>query len=219
MAYTIKRNKIWLAVVFVLIAAGGVLLGLQHIYAQDTPPQTQELPPPSDMGAAGGVAGAPAGAGAAGTTSGGAGGPSPTPPEPTIGLHQAIGSGVSVSSRRSFDGRVFSTLKFKYKTVDGRKLTVMLPGEYKSEKKTRAGWETLFIVYAMDQEIAMDIAESRRPPDVSAFMGQLMAQIQGHGGSRPAPEIIAEAMDKAMTYLPSMGATNDTMPIMLPGMP
>lgn len=219
MAYTIRRNKTWLVAVFVLIATCGVLLGLQRIYAQDTPPQAQELPPPSSMDAGGGVTGVATDGGAGGTASGGASAASPTPPEPTLGLHQVVNSGVSVSSKKSWDGKVFSSLKFKYQTVDGRKLTVILPAEYKAEKKTKAGWETLFIVYAMDYEIAMDIAEKNRPPDVSAFMGQLMAEIRGQAGHRSAPEVISAAMDKANAYLPSIGAGNINMPIMLPGMP
>jgi hypothetical protein len=133
-----------------------------------------------------------------------------------VAFGQAVHSGVTVRSKKNWDGRVFSSLKFKYRTVDGRTLTVILPAEYKREKKTRAGWETLFVVYAMDTEIEIDRRERAMPPDVSAFAGQLMAMIRGQAGNRPAPEIIQEAI---RTYLPSMGGGNVSLPPMLPTMP
>ncbi len=207
MTHTVRENKIWLIAVFALIAAVGIFFSWQKIYAQ-TP---TELPPPSATGASTDTADS-------GSSGSGGSSASPTPPEPTFSLHQVV-SGIKVSSKKSWDGQVFSTLKFKYKTIDGRVLTVVLPAEYKAEKRTKAGWETLFIVYAMDFEIALDAMEKNRPPDVSAFMGKLMEEIRGQTANRPAPDVISDAMEKAKAYLPAMGFGNISMPIMLPGMP
>ena len=209
MAYTVRKNKIWLIGVFALIVVCGVFLGWQHIYAQSNPtesPPIVEAPPPGSTDA-GATAGAPAAAAVI--------------TEPPIGFGQVVHSGITVRSKKNWDGRIFSTLKFKYKTVDGRTLTVILPSEYKAEKRTKAGWETLFVVYAMDVEIAQDIADSRRPPDLSSrSAGMLMLEILGYGGNRSAPEIISATIEeKSKAYLPSMGMGNINMPIMLPGMP
>lgn len=192
MAYTVRKNKILLIGVFALIVVCGVFLGWQHIYAQSNPveaPPPVELPPPGDTSM---------GTGTTGTS--GAPAPAAVVTEPPINFGQVVHSGIAVRSKKNWDGRVFSTLKFKYKTVDGRTLTVILPSEYKAEKRTKAGWETLFVVYAMDVEIAQDIADSRRPPDMSSVSaGMLMAEILGRGGNRPAPEIIQAAVEKAKT--------------------
>lgn len=207
MAHTVRKNKIWVIGIFALIAVCGVFLGWQRIYAQ-TPvgaPLPIETPPP-DTSMSGGV---DMGMGAQGTSAA----PSASlavVTEPPISFGQVVHSGMKVSSKKNWDGRVFSTLKFKYKTVDGRTLTVILPSEYKAEKRTKSGWETLFVVYAMDVEIAQDAADRTRPPDISSVSaGQLMAEILGLAGNRPAPEVISAAM----------GMGNINMPIMLPGMP
>lgn len=217
MTNTVRRNKIWLIAFSAILMAAGTFLGFQRIYAQSNP---VEAPPPPDMAMPapqGGAPGDPAAAGAA--AGGGAAATAAVPTEPDVSFGQVVRGGVAVSSKKCWDGRVFNSLKFKYKTVDGRMLTVVLPAEYKSEKKTRAGWETLFVVYAMDVEFALDALERSRPPDVSAFMGQLMAEIRGQAGNRPAPDIISEAMEKAKAYLPAMGMGNISMPPALPGMP
>ena len=206
MAHTVRKNRSGMIGVFALITVCGVFLGWQHIYAQSGPIET---PPPEPAPAAGADTGASAGAAAAVAVV----------TEPPITFGQVVHSGMTVRSKKNWDGRVFSTLKFKYKTIDGRTLTVILPAELKTEMRTKAGWETLFVVYAMDVEIAQDIADSRRPPDVSRFMGQLMSRIRGEGGNRPAPEIISAVVEKYKMNLPSMGMGNINMPIMLPGMP
>lgn len=217
MTNTVRRNKVWLIAFSAILMAAGAFLGLQHIYAQSNP---VEAPPPPELAQPGAPAGVPGVPGATDPAAGGgAASTAAVPTEPDMSFGQAVRGGVAVSSKKAWDGRVFSSLKFKYKTVDGRTLTVVLPAEYKSEKKTRAGWETLFVVYAMDVEIALDALERNRPPDVSAFMGQLMAEIRGQSGNRPAPDIISEAMEKAKAYLPAMGMGNISMPPALPGMP
>lgn len=213
MARTVRQNKFWLIAAFVLTGVCSTFLGWQRIYAQTPPVET----PPGVAVSATGTTAAPTTAAAGTDAAAGAGATTSTvPTEPEVAFGQAVHSGVTVSSKKNWDGRVFSSLKFKYRTVDGRTLTVILPAEYKREKKTRAGWETLFVVYAMDTEIEIDRRERAMPPDVSAFAGQLMAMIRGQAGNRPAPEIIQEAI---RTYLPSMGGGNVSLPPMLPTMP
>ncbi len=219
MADTARKSKFWLITVFVVIVAFGVLYSWQSIYAQSQNSQIPvETPPPGAMDASG-MAGM--GAAAGGTGSSGSSAPSTTGivTEPAIGFGQLVHSGAKVISKKNWDGRVFTSLKFKHKTLDGRVLTVVLPAEYKAEQRTKTGWETLFAVYAMDVEIAQDAAAKNAAPDVSAFLGRLMAELRGQAGNRTAPEIISSAMEKAKTYLPAMGMGNVDMPIMLPGMP
>ena len=110
-------------------------------------------------------------------------------------------------------------IKFRYKTVDGNTITVVMPSVYKNEPRSRSAWETLFMVYAMAREAAFEAAERARPPDVSRFMAQFMSEFRGQTPDRVAPDVAAEAMERARAYLPGMGLGNVNMPIMLPGMP
>lgn len=210
MTRSIRTNWIWIAASVGLIGVCSLVLGLQRIYAQQQPVET---PPPNVAGNA-----APGATPATGSGTPAAQG-APAVAEPGISFSSAISGSVATSVRRSWDGKTFIMLKFRYKTVDDDTITVVMPAAYKNEQRSRSAWESLFVVYAMDREIAFDARERARPPDVSRFMAQFMSEFRGQTPDRAAPDVAAEAMDKARAYVPSMGAGSVNMPIMLPGMP
>ena len=123
---------------------------------------------------------------------------------------------------KNWDGMVTELLRFKYKTLDGKVITVHLPVVYKEEQKTKAAWDTLFRVFAMDYEAQLDAMERENPPDVSAYMGQLMAEIRGQvpgtGFDLAAVAPALRAQDYARSQLPAMGMQLPPMPTALPGM-
>ena len=211
MSRAVIKHKSWLIPLCLLAAAIASLYGWQQLQAQNVAPGMEGAPP--------GVAGppvAPPTPGAPGAV------PAPVAPpaEPTCTLSSVLPSGVRSMKIKNWDGTVTELLRFKYKTMDHRLITVHLPAIFKKEQKTKAGWDTLFQVFGMDYEARVDAIQRNQPPDLSAFMGQLMAEIQGQvplalpGGSSPA----AQAMDYARSNLPSIYGGSVTLPPLLPGM-
>ncbi len=111
-------------------------------------------------------------------------------------------------------------MRFKYKTLDDRTLTVVLPATYKKEKMSKAAWDTLFQVFAMDYEYQLEAIEKNSVPDVSAFIDELMKEIQGQvpAGTFSRPSPASQAMEFARTNLPSIYGGSVELPPLLPGM-
>lgn len=209
MSHVVKKHKFWLIPLCVLAAAAVFLYGWQQLNAQDMPQ------PPAPAGVAGspGVAGAPP---ASGT------GPDPLSPsyEPSLSLDSVVPTGIRVTKTKNWDGTVTEFLSFKYKTLDNRFMSVLLPATYKTEKRTRAAWDTLFQVFAMDYEYQLEAIEKERVPDVSAFMGEFMREIQGQvpGGTALSPNPAGQATDYARSHLSSVWGGSIELPPLLPGM-
>lgn len=222
MSRTVEKHKFVLIPICLLFAITGLFYGLRRLEAQP-PPET----PPMEAGIPGapgapapGVAGAP-GAPGAPAPAGDAAAPAPAAPsEPTFGLSSVLPAGVKSMKIKNWDGTVTEFLRFKYRTMDGSVITVHLPAVYKKEKRTRASWDTLFRVFAMDEEARIDAAERNRPPDVSAYMNQFMAEFRGEvpEGTTEAQHALGQAMDFARSNIPSMGMELPPMPTALPGM-
>ncbi|MDI6828074.1 MAG: hypothetical protein QME62_06280 [Armatimonadota bacterium] len=198
-----------------LLSGLGVFVYWQQTSAQNPPVET---PPPNQAQSS--VTGVPGDSSAQPVAAPSV--PPPTPTEPVYDLKGVVASGIKVIKIKNWDGTITEMLRFKYKSMDGRIMTIHLPAVYKNEKRTRAGWNTLFTCYAMDYEAMLDQIERNKPPDVSAFMSQLMAEISGQvpeGTFTKTPAGVEEAMDMARTYLPSMGIGEISLPPLSPGMP
>ncbi|MCL6520368.1 MAG: hypothetical protein K6T99_11100 [Armatimonadetes bacterium] len=216
MSLIIKKHYFWLIPLCLLFSGLGVFIYWQQEISAQNPPA--EPPPPNQAQSS--VTGAPVDSGAQPGSI--ASVPPPTPTEPVYGLKQVVSSGIKVVKIKNWDGSATEILRFKYKSMDGRIMTVHLPAVYKNEKRTRAGWNTLFTCYAMDYEAMLDQIERNKPPDVSAFMNQLVAEISGQvpeGTFEKTTAGVEEAMDVARHYLPGMGIGDISLPPLLPGMP
>jgi len=217
----IGRAKIWVIAGCAILVGLAILIGWQHIYAQGPPQPVEEPPPGAAQPGAPPPAPSPSPAPGAPSTGAPAASTAPSsPPEPTFGL-QSVASGIKVMRIKNWDGTVTEMLRFKYRTMSGNVITVHLPAVYKSDKRTRAGWETLFMCYSMDYEAFLDQLERNKPPDVSAYLPKLMAEIRGEvpqGTFGQQVQGAAEASDIARNYLPGM-RTDLTLPPLLPGMP
>lgn len=204
MSRVVRKNKFWLIPVCVVIVGAASLYGLQQIHAQGGGPA------PMAMSAAQpGMPGAPAAA------------PALASPmiDPTMSL-SAVMQNAKSSKTRNWDGTVTEFLKFKYKTLDNRVLLVLLPATYRSEKMTRAGWDTLFQVFDMGYEYQLEAIEKARVPDISAFRNQLMQEISGAvpEGTYSNPNAAQGALDAAKMMLPSLWGGTVELPPLLPGM-
>ena len=235
MARTVKRHKLWLIPLSILIAAAALLYGWQQLQAQDMsagPPGAMPGPmaggPSAAMPGPSGIAGAPAAGGMPGAATGAASSMAAAPSEPTFPISSVLPPKVKTMNIKNWDGTLTQLLRFKYKIADGRTVTVHLPVVYKEEKMTKAGWETLFQVFSMDQEARLDAIEKYNSVDVSAYADNVTAAIRGEspgnalGGltsMNPSAAAGAAAMDVARTSLPSMGMQLPPMPPPLIGMP
>jgi len=197
-----------------LLAGFGVFFYLQQIHAQTVPVET---PPPSQpQPSVTGVPGAPGTQAAAPAPL-----PPPTPAEPVYDLKGVVASGIKAMNVKNWDGTVTDMLRFKYKSMSGRTMTIHLPGVYKDERRTRAGWNTLFTCYAMDYEAMLDEIAKNKPPDVSAFMSEFMAEIRGEvpeGTFDRTPAGVSEARDVIQHYVPGMGVGDLALPPLFTGM-
>jgi len=205
---TMEKHKLWLIPLCFLMAGIASICCWQQLQAQ-APMPTGPVP---------GVAGPPGTPGAPGAALT-AVPAAPQPSEPTFGIGSVLPKAVKVMRIKNWDGQVTELLRFKYKTMDNRVITVHLPAVYKKEKMTRAGWDTLFCVFAMDQEAQIDAIERNRPPDVSAYMGEFMAEIRGEVPEGTYSSPADKAAGIARSGLPSMGMQLPPMPLPLIGMP
>lgn len=252
MARTVKKHKFWLIPLCLLVAGIASVLSWQQLQAQGVPPGTPgygarpapygpgaPMPiPPSESALEAGYPGAPGMPGVPGMGAmPGAPGMAPVtatvPSEPTYAISSVLPGSVQTQNIKNWDGVLTPLLRFKYKTTSGKTITVHLPATYKTETRTKAGWETLFHVFAMDREAQLDAMEANRGADISAYAGMLADQIRGQtpssslltslvqmssgmatsgvSGSPAAP-----AMDYARSSLPSMGMQLPPMPTPLP---
>lgn len=204
MSRFLSQNRLWLIALAVFIAGAGSVFFWQQLQAQSPSPT------PSPTGVT--TPGATPGAVAPATTPEQA----PQSTEPTVPLRAVLPSGVKVIKVKNWDGHVTELLRFKYKTIDGRTITVHLPSTYKSQQMTKTGWDTLFQVFSMDKEASL---EEREKKQVQSISPELMAQYASElasaarnvanqldqyaqaNTSNPA----AGAMDFARSSLPSMG--------------
>lgn len=204
MSRAVKKHRFWLIPLCMLIAGIISFYGWQQLHAQD-----MAQPP--------GVAGVPGVPGAPGVVAPPA---PPTPSEPTLALSSVLPGGAKTTKTKNWDGTVTEFVRFKYKTLDERTLTVVLPATYKKEKMSKAAWDTLFQVFAMDYEYQLEAIEKNSVPDVSAFIGELMKEIQGQipAGTFSSPSPASQAMEFARRNLPSIYGGSIALPPLLPGM-
>jgi hypothetical protein len=205
MSWLSIKNKIWIVALALFVAGAGAVFFWQQLQAQS--PTASPSPGPATALSDVATPGTPP------TTA-----PSPAAPpatvqssEPTVPLRAVLPSNVKVLRIKNWDGRVIEMLRFKYKTLDGRVITVHLPASYKSQQMTKAGWDTLFQVFSMDKEAALEEREKRQSQSISP---ELMAQFvnearnaasqftpPSEGTTNPA----SGALDFARTSLPSTG--------------
>lgn len=209
MSRTVRKNRIWLIPLCMLIAGAASVCCWQQLQAQapqgpaPIDPSGGATPFPTDSSATA-VAPAPAAV--------------PEITEPTYTFGSRVSGGVTVRNERNWDGTTTQLLRFKYRTMDNKIITVHLPTTYRSEMKTKAGWDSLFRAFAMDQEARLAAIEAKRPPDVSAYMNEFMKEIRGEvpegtfsaaiGGSP-----VESARSIARTAIPSMGMQLPPMPV------
>lgn len=210
MSRTVKRHRSWLIPVCIVVAGIMSLYGWQQLNAQ----------PPAQPG----VPGGPPLPGDPNAPTAGAVAP-PPPPEPTIELNSVLPTGVKAMNIKNWDGQVTSILRFKYKTLDDRIITVHLPGSYKAEKMTRDGWDTLFQCFGMDVEAQMEASNRNQLADVRPYVSRFMAEMKGEAPSVVSAEsqpkvdpITGVPMDYARTHMPDIYGGDVSLPPLLPGM-
>lgn len=211
MSRTMRRSRFWLIPLCVLLAGLGSVCCWQQLQAQ-----APQGPAPIDP--TGGVTPFPTAPADTGVAPPAAPAAVPEITEPTYSFSSRVPGGVTVQNVRNWDGTTTQLLRFKYRTIDNKIITVHLPAVYKTRMMTKAGWDTLFRAFAMDQEAQLAAIESRRPPDVSAYINEFMREIRGEvpegtfsaamGGS-PAES----ARDIARTAIPSIGMQLPPMPV------
>lgn len=197
MSLMVKKQKLWLVPVCLLIAVVASVCCWQQLQAQA----------PATPGAPGAPGAAPTAAPMA-----------LQPGELTFSLSTVLPKAVKVMRIKNWDGQVTELLRFKYKTMDNKVITVHLPGVYRKEKMTKASWDTLFRVFAMDLEVELEAIERNRPPDMSAYMAKFMAEVRGATPEGAYGNPAAGAMGYARSSLPSMGVQLPPMPPPLIGM-
>ena len=200
MTRTVRKHKTWLVPIFVFAAMVLSLYGWQQIHAQPAP-----MTPPGTVGAPGTPA-APAAA---------------APSGPTIAVSAVMPAGVKAMNVKNWDGTVTSILRFKYKTMDDKVITVHLPSSYKNEKMTREAWDTLFQCFGMDVEAQMEAKTRGKFQGLNQLINEAVQKAvenmpepdQEGGGESPAVA--------AFNYAKMHGTGGDNsvmMPPMLPGM-
>jgi hypothetical protein len=113
--------------------------------APGTPPSaTVAATTPSAMPSATPVAPAAAIGGAPGQAQ------EPLPSQKPISLTSAA-TGIKTIKVKNWDGTATEFLQFKYKDSSGSVLNVQLPPKYKKEMRSKAGWRSLFLVFAVQE--------------------------------------------------------------------
>jgi len=216
MSRTVKRHRFWLIPVCIVVAGIMSLYGWQQLNAQ--PPQSGIAPGPGMPGGPPLQAdpNAPAAAPVA----------PPPPPVPTIELNSVLPTGVKAMNIKNWDGQVTSILRFKYKTLDDRIITVHLPGSYKTEKMTRDAWDTLFQCFGMDVEAQIEAGNRNQLADIRPYIGRFMAEMKGEapgimssGPQEKIDPVTGAPIDYARTNLPDIYGGDVSLPPLLPGMP
>lgn len=196
MSHDVRRRKYWIVPVCVLVAGIVFLCGYQQINAQVLP-----------VAPAPGVPGAPGVPAAAPTA------------EPTMAMSAVMPAGAQTVNIKNWDGNVTSFVRFKYKTMDNRIITVHLPAMYRTQQMTRAGWDTLFQCYSMDVEAEIAAKEARTSAIPTEAVAKILDQLQkesdnAEGSNNPA----SAAMDFAQQSLPGIGSAGSvSLPPLFPG--
>ena len=217
MSAMMSKHKLWLIPICVVVIGAALFLCWQQLHAQN--PMSPAPPAPAAPGPT------PAGTPAV-PPSVPAAEPAPPPAEePLLMLNAMVPGGIKVMRIKNWDGAVTEMLRFKYKTSSGFVSTVHLPGVYKSEKRTKAGWYTLFQVFAMDREAQIDAFEKVLPEMtrqmqqamryLNQFMGELGAQLQQ---AFPTEGPMGEG-GFTQPNIPGYGMEGVTLPPLIPGMP
>lgn len=228
MSRTVKRHRFWLIPVCIVIAGIMSLYGWQQLNAQTPGGPGGEIRGESGLpsGAPGSVA--PGAPGVPGDPNAPAAGPvaPPPPPVPTIELNSVLPTAVKAMNIKNWDGKVTSILRFKYKTLDDRVITVHLPALYKKEKMTRDGWDTLFQCFGMDVEAQMEAGNRNQLVSMGPFASRFMAELKGEApsimSSAPQEKIDPDTgapMDYARNNLSDIYGGDVSLPPLLPGMP
>lgn len=193
MSRTVKRHKYWLVPVCTLVAGIVFLCGYPQLHAQ-TPM----------AGTPGATAGAPA---------------APATGEPTIVFGAVMSTGVKREDIKNWDGTVTSFLRFKYKTLDNRVVTVHLPAMYteKTQMKTRAAWDTLFQCYSMDVEAEIALKEDKMYSIAGEVVGKMLDNMQKQmpADDQSSGNPASGAMDSAKMNMPAIGADSMSLPPLL----
>jgi hypothetical protein len=165
MAGTIKKHKAWFVPVCMLIALVALLYGWQQIRAQEPMGGPMSAPPTLT----------PVAPTAAPATSA-------PPSEPTYLLSAVLPADYQLIKIRNWDKTVTELLRFKYKTRDGRTITVHLPATYKTEKVqlTKVGWGTVFQAFAMDKEAIVDASAASKSDELNQYAGMLSKKLAGY---------------------------------------
>jgi hypothetical protein len=144
------------------------------------------------------------------------------PTSPAIAIGAVMPSGVKAMNIKNWDGTVTTILRFKYKTIDNKVITVHLPGAYKTQTMTREAWDTLFQCFGMDVEAQLDIKSQKQMEQLGDMIGQAVMQAMPQGDGSPSDSSMGynpgmQAFDYAKAHgNTSMGAIS--LPPMLPGM-
>ena len=139
---------------------------------------------------------------------------------PTLQIGAVMPSGVKAMNIKNWDGTVTTVLRFKYKTIDNKVITVHLPGTYKTEKMTREAWDTLFQCFGMDLEAQQDMKGRNKMQEWGAIFSQAISQAQeqaDNGEAPPGENPASAAFDYARSHATS-GMGSVTLPPLLPGM-
>lgn len=223
MSRVVKNNKLWLIPLCLVIAGVISMYGWQQLNAQDQPTDAFGNPiapgapgAPGGIPAAGGITGAPGAPGAPGVAGTA---PAAAVPEaaPTFSLKSVLPPGVKTMKIKNWDGTAIEMLRFKYKTMDKRVITVHLPAVYKKEQKSKAGWDTLFRAFSMDQEAQLAMIEANKPPEVGPYMKELMSEIKGETPGAGFNQF-ETARALARRSIPSTAVQLPPMPTALPSM-
>lgn len=148
-----------------------------------------------------------------------------------------LGTMITTSTKsvkvKIWDGSVLELIRFKYKTLDGRYITVDLPGAYRTEKMNKSAWDTLFANFAMDEELLIDKRDKNPGPMLTDFINSSRSSgssnlstmpmsipalpgITPSSGEQPDysnPNPTTGAMDRIRGGLPGMGMQTPTLGI------
>lgn len=225
MSRTVKRHRFWLIPVCIVVAGIMSLYGWQQLNAQ-TPGGEIRGESGLPTGAPGSVP--PGAPGVPGDPNAPAPAPMapPAPSAPTIELASVLPTGVKAMNIKNWDGQVTSILRFKYKILDDRVITVHLPALYKKEKMTRDAWDTLFQCFGMDVEARMEAGNRNQLVDMGPFASRFMAELKGEvpGIMSSAPQekidpVTGAPIDLTRTDLPDVYGGDVSLPPLMPGMP
>ena len=188
MTITVSRHKAWLVPICVLAALVISFYGWQQLHAQGAQSTTPATP--------GGAA-----------SSG-----------PIIEIAAVLPTGVTAMNIKNWDGTITTVLRFKYKTIDNKVITVHLPGTYRKEKMTREAWDTLFQCFGMDVEAQLDIKGRDKMQEWGSILSQAMSQAKSaqEEEAPPGENPASAAFDYAKSHSTS-GMGSVTLPP-LPGM-